>query len=78
MTFGMLWKERDKDKPLEKIVREATQYYRDKYGWTATLCWVNPSQYPPETDMVGAIKIIRHKTIQKDTYWIGTDDPERK
>jgi len=43
MKIGMLWFDNDPSRSLDAKVARAVDFYRNKYGKIATLCFVHPS-----------------------------------
>lgn len=50
MNVGLLWHD-DSQKPLEQIVAQAAQRYRERFGRDPNVCYVHPSDMP--ADAVG-------------------------
>lgn len=44
----MLWFDNNKSEKLEDKVLHAVKYYKNKYGASPTLCYVNPCMLPKE------------------------------
>ena len=48
MKIGMLWFDNNKSEKLEEKILHAVKYYKNKYGASPTLCYVNPCMLPKE------------------------------
>ena len=66
--LGILWYEKDPEKPLETRISEAAAHYRQKYGKEPDVCLVPPGetcQAPP------GITVVESTTIQRNHLLIG-------
>ena len=81
MQIGMLWFDNNPNKKLEEKVQHAVSYYKNKYGASPTLCYVNPcmlnskqvtqSNDKSKSVRTGGIEIRPSKAILPDHFWIG-------
>jgi len=69
MKTGMLWFDSGERSLQEKIMRAAA-HYRQKYGHSATVCYVNPSEtLTPNLPL----RVEYSATVLKNHYWLGVD-----
>ena len=81
MEIGMLWFDNDQKADLQKKVKRAAAYYRDKYGKVPNLCWVHPGMVlrkgekptgeEGEKFIVDRVEIRMSKTMLPHHFWIG-------
>jgi hypothetical protein len=76
MEIGMLWFDNDPQLDLMSKVHKAAQYYKDKYGQEANLCFVHPSMTPDEKTDVGEVVVYSNSTVLPHHFWIGVHRPE--
>lgn len=70
MQVGMLWLDDDKKRPFDEKVRRAVDYYRDKYGRSPELCFVNQAMLPNEKK-VGKVKVKTANHVRLNHFWLG-------
>lgn len=72
MRIGMMWTDSDPKRTTpDKIIR-ACSYYANKYGGTATVCYVHPDSDCPER--LGGVRVMRSRTVLPDHFWIGVEE----
>jgi hypothetical protein len=76
MEIGMLWFDNDPKLDLKSKVHKAAQYYKEKYGQDANLCFVHPSMTPDEKTDAGAVVVYSNSTVQPHHLWIGVHHQE--
>lgn len=76
MEIGMLWFDNDPKLDLKCKVHKAAQYYKEKYGQEANLCFVHPSMAPDEKTDAGAVVVYSNSTVLPHHFWIGVHHPE--
>ncbi len=61
---------------LKESILEAAEYYKNKYGYYADTCFVNPiTEDIEDIEFEGnKIKILKDKCILPTQLWIGTED----
>ena len=76
MEIGMLWFDNDKKDDVCKKVERAAKFYRDKYGHTPNLCFVNPCMLSGngEVEMVAGVELRTAQTMLPHHFWIGVAD----
>jgi hypothetical protein len=78
MKVGMLWFDNDPRTTLPVKVRRAADYYRQKYGQSPDLCFVNPSMLGERQELVDAqavkVAVRSNRSIQPGHLWIGTEE----
>ncbi|HEC61416.1 hypothetical protein LCGC14_0761750 [marine sediment metagenome] len=65
MNIGMMWRGID--------LKEATSFYKDKYGADPNLCIVHPDTRI-KVDILKIITIETSPVIQKNHIWIGVEE----
>lgn len=70
MNIGMLWLDDDKKRPFEEKIRLAADYYKNKYGRTPELCFVN-AMTETNSKKIGRIEVETLKTILPNHFWLG-------
>jgi hypothetical protein len=76
MEIGMLWFDNDPQLDLLSKVHKAAQYYKEKYGQEANLCFVHPSMTPNEKTDAGEVVVYSNSTVLPHHFWIGVHRPE--
>ena len=87
MHTGMLWFSNDANKPLETKIKEAVDYYKNKYGEVPDTCLVHPSMLIGDgrinasfvldnwTDIGGSKLTVRpYRPVLPSHIWIGIED----
>lgn len=72
--LGMLWFDNDSKKSLETKVHEAAQYYREKYGAKANLCYVHPSMSMADVHHLNGIEVRTSRSILPNHLWLGVEN----
>jgi len=70
MNIGMLWFDSNDATAVSKRVERAANYYKEKYGRVATLCFVHPSTLT-EPSQVGRTEIQPMDIVQANHFWLG-------
>ncbi len=72
MKVGMLWLDLHQGESLSHRVTAAATYYREKYGRTPNLCYVNPLTEGGELPSVaGGLQIRTDSAVQPAHFWLG-------
>ncbi len=74
MKTGMMWLDADAKRPLEEKVRQAADYYREKYGQIPNLCLVNKAALKSE-QLIDKILVQPAKTVLPNHFWLGVESP---
>lgn len=75
MKTGLLWFDNDPKTSLDEKVARAAAHYRQKYGRSATQCYVNPSLLATATDtVVAGIRVKSSKTVLPYHFWLGIEE----
>ncbi|MGB7511666.1 MAG: hypothetical protein WBP54_10300 [Pelodictyon phaeoclathratiforme] len=73
--IGLLWFENDPKKSFETIIKEAADYYKNKYGKDPNMVVVNPDQSPSREDddpfVVYGVSVKSSVSVLRHHYWIG-------
>lgn len=70
MRIGMMWLDDDKGISLEEKIRRAADYYRNKYGRSPDLCYVNTRTLAEER-RVGQIEVLPARNVLPHHFWMG-------
>jgi hypothetical protein len=73
MEVGMLWFD-DSKASLSDKVKQAVDYYRQKYGHGPTHCLVNPKTLGDGKGQISGVVVREAHNVMPNHYWIGTDD----
>ena len=79
MNFGMLWFDNDKKTTVIDKADRAAAYFKNKYGFDATLCFVHPSMLEDKDKAIkteGGLKLQGIQTVLPQHFWIGCDDKD--
>jgi hypothetical protein len=71
MDIGMLWFDNDSKSDLLSKVRQAADYYQNKYGQEPNCCFVHPSMINEKEANTGTITVCPNSTIIPHHFWIG-------
>ena len=74
MEIGMLWFDSNHAMAVSERVELAANYYKEKYGRVATLCFVHPSTLS-EPSKIGRTVIKPMDTVQPNHFWLGVKPP---
>lgn len=70
MDIGMLWFDSNQELAVSDRVERAANYYKEKYGRVATLCFVHPSALT-EPSLTGRTEIQPLDAVQPNHFWLG-------
>ena len=70
MDIGMLWFDSNQELAVSDRVERAANYYEEKYGRVATLCFVHPSTLT-EPSKAGRTEIQPMDAVQPNHFWLG-------
>ena len=70
MKTGMLWFD-DSARSLKVRVKEAADYYNEKYGQAPTLCFVNPEMLSDKVKASNGVELKESRTVLPGHFWIG-------
>ena len=73
MFTGMMWFDNDPKKPLVDKVSQAAEYYKNKYGLAAELCFVNPKQLSGDYIQVERVQVRGSRSVLPGHLWIGQE-----
>ena len=77
MDIGMLWFDSDNNRDVSARIKQASKYYRSKYGREPNLCYVHPSTGGTGIPkLVGGLKVITSQTVLPDHFWLGIEKVE--
>lgn len=82
MNVGMLWFDNDPKSDVFAKVHRAAEYFNQKYGEQATLCFIHPSMMnghasklkPDEKLVIEGVELRTSGTILPNHFWIGKTD----
>ena len=70
MNVGMLWFDANRGTAVAERVERAADYYKEKYGAEATLCFVHPDTLA-EPSRVGSLEVKPLETVLANHFWLG-------
>jgi hypothetical protein len=70
MKTGMLWFD-NSSRSLKEKVESAVLYYREKYGQSPTLCFVNPATLSGKEGPANGVEVRSARSVMPDHFWIG-------
>jgi hypothetical protein len=70
MRTGMLWFD-NSSRSLNEKVADASAFYKDKYGHSPTLCFVNPTTLEGKEGRSNGVEVRETRTVMPDHFWIG-------
>ena len=71
MNLGMLWFDNDPKTNLVSKIKQAAEYYRQKYGAVPNLCLVHPSMLADKTTEESRIAVRAYRPVLPGYLWIG-------
>lgn len=78
MNIGMLWFDNDPKTEIDSKIERAAHYYKDKYGKSPNLCFVNPTMIGSESTEAtgtstqsGDISVRTSDSVLPNHFWIG-------
>lgn len=71
MNRGMLWFDNNPKTDLASKIKQAAEYYRQKYGAMPNLCFVHPSILAEKAAENGRIVIRPYRPVLPGYLWIG-------
>lgn len=77
MRTGMLWFDNSSRSLTEKVA-DASSFYKDKYGQSPTLCFVNPATLNGNEARSNGVEVREARTVMPDHFWIGVDPKDSK
>ena len=75
MDIGMLWYD-ESSKTSREIIKEAANFYREKYGRKPNVCLVNPMTLTKGSKKVPGVDVRERKNIQPGHFWIGEEESD--
>ena len=72
MNVGMLWLDDDKKTSFEEKIRQAAEYYLQKFGRRPDTCIVNKSMLAEELS-VGSIQVYPARNVLPNHFWMGIE-----
>ncbi len=73
----MLWFSENKKLTLSEKVIEAAEYYKNKYGKDANICYANPGDlalHEGKQARVGGLLVKPMKVIMPNHFWLGVEE----
>ena len=71
MNRGMLWFDNNPKTNLASKIKQAAEYYRQKYGAVPNLCFVHPSMLSEKETDEGRISVRAYRPVLPGYLWIG-------
>ena len=87
MDIGLLWFDNDSKIDIEEKIRRAAQYYREKYGRPADICYANSRTLFGRADAKDrfeielddrTLKVIAASNILPHHFWVGIASNRQK
>lgn len=74
MDIGMLWFDSNDNQDVSIRIKQASDYYRSKYGREPNLCYVHPSTGNSGIPkVIDGLKVITSQTVLPDHFWLGIE-----
>jgi len=70
MNEGMLWYVNDPKKEIEKTVKNAVEFFEDKYGSAPLACYVHPDTLTSEFVAKDDVKVMPNEKVIKNHIWL--------
>ncbi|MCK5646819.1 MAG: hypothetical protein KAH97_08565 [Anaerolineales bacterium] len=70
MKIGMLWFD-DSSRAMKIKVKDAVDFYVEKYGQAPTHCYVNPSMLSDKTKPSNGVEVKESRTVMPHHFWLG-------
>jgi hypothetical protein len=71
MNRGMLWFDNNPKTNLASKIKQAAEYYRQKYGAAPNLCFVHPSMLTEKETNEDRISVRAYRPVLPGYLWIG-------
>lgn len=71
MNSGMLWFDNNPKTALTAKIKQAADYYRQKYGTAPNLCFVHPSMLTGKATEEDNIVVRAYRPVLPGHLWIG-------
>lgn len=69
--IGLLWYDSDPKTGLAEKIRQAADYYAEKYGKRPNVCLIHPKMINGETSNVDGIEIKASKSVMINHFLVG-------
>jgi hypothetical protein len=71
---GMIWHSNDKKVSISNRVKQAVDYYEEKYKLTATICRLHPTMFAQlKVDEKPCVELRPDRSISPGLLWIGDE-----
>jgi hypothetical protein len=74
MEIGMMWRVNNTAESLTDKIKEAADYYSNKYGSVPDTCFINPAMLKESQVEIVGISIRPYRPILPNCLWIGNED----
>jgi hypothetical protein len=74
MKEGLLWFDKDPDRPLSDKVKRAALRYQARFHRPATVCYVNTADFEGQTASVNGIQLRPAGHVLRHHLWIGVEE----
>lgn len=71
--IGMLWFNNDPKTDLADKIRQAADYYAQKYGKHPTVCLVNPKTLGEQAPAVDGVKVAPSRQVMPNHFFVGIE-----
>jgi hypothetical protein len=72
MKVGMLWLDDDRRTGIEEKIRQAAEYYLQKFGRAPDTCLVNKGMIEAEL-LIDTIHVLPVRNVLPNHFWIGNE-----
>lgn len=77
MISGMLWFDNDPKTALASKIDRAAQYYKNKYGQAAEVCYLHPKTKGEAKVELPNVEVKTSEMVLPFHFWLGTEaEPE--
>ena len=71
MQTGPLWFDDNPSLPISSKIEQAAQRYRERFGRSPDLCYVNPRTLADARELSVDLQVAERPTVQPNSFWIG-------
>jgi hypothetical protein len=71
VVVGLLWYDDDKKTDFNQKVDRAISHFKQKYGKTPELCFVNPKLVATENLIVDGVEVRSNLQVLPNHFWLG-------
>jgi hypothetical protein len=68
---GLLWFDDNPQVPLAIKVENAVRRYRERFGGSPDVCYVNPETLAGAAEVAARVQLVALATVQPNHFWVG-------